>query len=201
MLWWSFLLLDSPCLGPGCWSQCSVRHERFLAVFRWQVYARASQAWDLSVWWWLAARLPKLSPYFCVLWAWLWCDAQLPSNQSESRVQPGEARLTNGISELSVLSPNHNTFHSILLLRGTNQLPRTHVITIIFSESFVIITEQVCVAHESQGVRSTTQHIKLMSPSLSVHWPDQSQTFILITGYGWAQPKLHTGTVRLVDSK
>ena len=41
-----------PC--PGCWSQCSVRHERFLAVFRWQVYARASRAWDLSVWWWLA---------------------------------------------------------------------------------------------------------------------------------------------------
>ena len=120
MLWWSFLLLDSPCLGPGCWSQCSVRHERFLAVFRWQVYARASQAWDLSVWWWLAARLPKLSPYFCVLWAWLWCDAQLPSNQSESRVQPGEARLTNGMAEFSVLSPNHNTFHSNIITPSYN---------------------------------------------------------------------------------
>ena len=69
-------------------------------------------------------------------------------------------------SQFSLLTTIPST--QILLLRGTNQLPRTHVITIIFSESFVIITEQVCVAHENQGVISTTQNIKLMSPSLYV---------------------------------
>ena len=92
-------------------------------------------------------------------------------------------------SQFSLLTTIPST--QILLLRGTNQLPRTHVITIIFSESFVIITEQVCVAHENQGVRSTTQNIKLVSPSLCVR--ASPATFILITGSGWAQPKLHTG--------
>ena len=70
-------------------------------------------------------------------------------------------------SQFSLLTTIPST--QILLLRGTNQLPRTHVITIIFSESFVIITEQVCVAHENQGVISTTQNIQLLSPSLYVH--------------------------------
>ena len=104
-------------------------------------------------------------------------------------------------SQFSLLTTIPST--QILLLRGTNQLPRTHVITIIFSESFVIITEQVCLAHENQGVISTTQNIKLMSPSLYVQSSVQAPVSDLHTNYwlgreGWTQLKLHTDTV---DSK